>query len=373
MGQKAISDKQKEISTSSKATSMAELMQKTPPTAVKTVHKGDIVTGTITKLTSSEILVDIGAKTEAVVLEKDRKNLRNMLAVLKVGDTVSVSILNPESDMGYSVVSLRRFIDDMLWKKLENEQKNNTPIGGTIAEITRGGYLVDTSIGLSGFLPNSQITPGIATEENDIIGQKITVYVLEVNRQAHKIIFSQKPVVSEEEFIKLTKQFSVRQKVSATITTITSFGMFATVQLKEEKGSVDGLIHISEISWEKVEDIGSSFMIGQTVEVAIIGIDKEAKRLDLSIRRLIEDPFEELAKKYAVDQKVTGNVLEVGTSGTTIDLASGVTGFIRKEKVPPNVSYKVGDSITATVAQFDKKRHRIELIPVLKEKPIGYR
>ena len=114
---------------------MAELMKKVSATAVKTVHKSDIIPGVITKLTPSEILVDIGTKTEAVVLEKDRKILRNILAVTKVGDSVSVSVLNPESDMGHTVVSLRRFIDDLLWKKLENEQKNNTPISLSLIHI----------------------------------------------------------------------------------------------------------------------------------------------------------------------------------------------------------------------------------------------
>ncbi len=376
MGTKStINSSQLTINSSKKATSMAELMKKAALNTVKTVHKGDVVSGIITKLTPSEILVDIGTKTEAVVMEKDKKNLRNILAVLAVGDKISVSVLNPESDMGHTVVSLRRFMDDLLWKKLENEQKNSTPINGTIAEVTRGGYLVDTAIGLSGFLPNSQIYLPSTDQSTDIVGKKITVYVLEVNRLAHKIIFSQKPVVSEEEFIKLTKVFKVGQKVEAAITTITSFGMFVSIPLGigEGKGEVDGLIHISEISWEKVEDIGSIFTVGQTIDVVVIGIDRQAKRLDLSIRRLTADPFEELAKKYAVDQKVSGTVSEVGSAGITIDLGENATGFIRKEKIPPNVSYKAGDSITATISQFDKKRHRIELVPVLKEKPIGYR
>ena len=115
------------------------------------------------------------------------------------------------------------------------------------------------------------------------------------------------------------------------------------------------------------------FTVGQEIDATIIGIDREAKRVDLSIKQLSIDPFEQLSKAFTIDQKVTGTVKDVTPTGVVVTLESGVEGLIRKEKIPPTVTYTRGSKITATVSQIDKKRHRIVLLPVLLEKPIGYR
>jgi ribosomal protein S1 len=138
-----------------KATSMADLMASHKPD-VKPLHKGDNLEGTITKLTSGEILVDIGAKTEAQVLEKDRNSLRILLSALKVGDKVTVQILNPESDQGNSVVSLRRFMEERLWRDLESKKSQNLILDANVNDSTKGGFLVSAG-GIAGFLPNSQV------------------------------------------------------------------------------------------------------------------------------------------------------------------------------------------------------------------------
>lgn len=363
---------------------MAQLLEKQKK-AVVTLHKSDIVKGKITKLTPAEILVDINAKTEAVVLEKDKKILRSLLGTLKVGDEVAVSVLNTESDTGNPVVSLRRFIDDILWKRLEEKQKTQEPVHVAITEATKGGYLVDTDFGLSGFLPNSQtaVTTSLAEEgarqySQELIGKKMDVYILEQNRQAHKIIFSQKPMVSEKQFKETVQNVKNGQKFTSIISHIATFGIFVTVPIEEGK-TVDGLIHISEISWDKTEDIAALFTVGQTVETMVIGTDRDGKRLDLSIKRLTADPFEAVFKKYTADQKVTGVVSKVSDSGVTIDIVDEmapnetIEGIIRKDKIPPSVKFEVGSTVIATVSEVDTKRHRIMLLPVLKEKPIGYR
>lgn len=360
---------------SGQASSMADLMRsvKSPFLSLK---KGDAVKGRITKLSPSEILLDINAKTEAVVLEKDKRLLRMILSHVKVGDEVTVSVLNPESDMGNPVVSLRRFLDDLLWKDLEDKSKNHSSLSATVTDVTRGGYLVDLKGGLSGFLPNSQTTIVHDGQATDVVGKTIDVYVLDLSRKTRKIIFSQRPVVSKEEFEKTIKKLSVGQKVSGVVTSITTFGVFVSVAL--EGTTIDGLIHISEISWEKVEDVEKHFVQGQTVEATIIGFDKEAKRADLSIKRLTVDPFEKIGKAFSVDQKVSGTVARITATGVVVDLQAPeggevVEGFIRKEKIPPTVSYEPGKQVTATVSQIDTRRHRIILIPVLLGKPIGYR
>lgn len=357
------------------ATSMAELL-KTVKATVVSPQKGEIIKGKITKLTSAEVLVDINAKSEAVVLEKDKRILRNILTLLKVGDEVSVSVLNPESDFGNPVVSLRRYIDDLLWKKLSEKQKSQDPVVVVIREVIKGGFIVDADLGLSGFLPNSQASyAGEGQSESaasEFVGKKVDAYILELNRDARKIIFSQKPVLNAEDFNKAIKNLKTDQKIEVVVSNITSFGIFVSIKVVDDK-TIDGLIHISEISWEKTADPSQTAAVGDKIEAVIIGFDREAKRVDLSIKRLTTDPFGEASKGFAVDQKISGKVLRMTSSGVVIELENGIEGLIRREKIPPTVTYKEGDAVTATVSQIDTKRRKIILVPVLLRKTIGYR
>jgi len=351
------------------ATSMAELMRSAKTTFV-TPRKGDVVSGIITKLTRSEILVDMNAKTEAVVLEKDRQILSSILSSLKVGDKVTVSVLNPEGDLGNPVVSLRRFVDDIVWEKLRSLQKNKEVLQLNVDSITKGGFLVTSQDGTSGFLPNSHAS----TLENpqNLIGKKIKAVVLELNRELHKIIFSQKQVLGIDDFKKSIKSLKVGQKIDAIISNISSFGIFLLIQQKDI-GPVEGFIHLSEVSWENIASISDNFKISQKIEAEIIGFEEDSRRVLLSIKRLTPNPLEAKLKEYTSDKRIKGEVVKVIATGVLLDLGEGIIGIIKKEKIPPNVTYKEGQVVDAIVSKIDTKRHRVILSPVLLEKPIGYR
>ncbi|HYM65191.1 MAG TPA: S1 RNA-binding domain-containing protein [Candidatus Sulfotelmatobacter sp.] len=355
-------------STKSKATSMADLM-KSVKTKFVSPQKGQILEGTITKLTSSEILVDIGAKTECVVLEKDKKILKSLLSSLKVGDKVTVSVLNPESDFGNAVVSLRRFNDEKVWKKLEELYKSKEQFDITIDDLTRGGFLVSTQDGVSGFLPNSQVS--FLENSQSLLGKTIKASVIELNRALKKIIFSQKAGMGSEDFDKAVKTLKIGQKIKTTISNVAPFGIFTYV--KFDSTVVEGFIHISEVSWEKTITIPDIYKAGEEIEAEIINFDFDAKRINLSIKKLTQNPFEEKLKSFAKDQKVTGTVFKVLSSGILVSLGEGIEGFIKKDKIPPTQSFKEGSSINATVVELDQRKQRVNLVPVLTEKPIGYR
>lgn len=329
--------------------------------------KGELVKGTITKLTQHEILVDINAKSEAVVLEHDKRLLRQMLATLHTGDEVTVSVLDPESDNGYPVVSLRRFLDERLWQDLTNKHSQQTPVTITIQNITKGGYLVITDSGLTGFLPQSQL---LASQQQFSVDARLDVLVLDLDRPSRKIIFSQKATQGAD-FSEVKKALKAGDRVKGTITTVTPFGLFLSVPVGEDK-FIDGLIHISELAWEKIETIEDLYTVGDELEAAVIGFDENARRLDLSLKRLTQDPFDATVQKYTVDTKVKGTITEIGDQGITVAL-DDTQGFIKKEKLPPTLTYTVGDTLSATVSEIDKRKRRILLTPVLREKPIGYR
>lgn len=334
------------------------------------VNKGEILSAVVTKLTSSEILVDIGAKTEAVVLEKDKRIMRSLLSSIKLGDKVMVAVLNPESDYGNPVVSLRRFNDERVWKQLDVLQKSKEQLEATVDESTKGGFLVSTKDGLSGFLPNSQTV--FLENSQDLVGKIIKVSVIEINRAARKIIFSQKAGMGSEDFEKAVKVLKIGQKIEATISNVAPFGIFLSIELPDKK-LVEGFVHISEVSWERIVTIPETFKAGEKIEVEVINFDKESQRVNLSIKKLIKDPFEEKLKSYAVDQRVSGSVTKVLSNGVLVNVREGIEGFIKKDKIPANISYNDGSPVNATVVEVDTRRHRLILVPVLTEKPLMYR
>lgn len=355
-------------SKSSKATTMAELMKSAKSTFVSP-QKGQVLEGTITKLTSSEILVDIGAKTEALVLEKDHNILKSLLSSLKVGDKVSVYVLNPESDYGNPVVSLRKFNDEKVWQRLEKMLKGKEQVDAIVDDSTKGGFLLSTSDGISGFLPNSQ---AIFLNTQNIVGTSVKVSVIEINKTLKKVIFSQKATQSVEGFEKAVKNLKVGDKTEVTISNVVPFGIFTLVNVGNEN-QVEGFIHISEIAWEKLPTVPENYKSGDKIEAKVLNFDKDAKRVNLSIKALTQNPFEEKLKSFTADQKVKGTVSKVLSSGVLVSVGEGIEGFIKKDKIPPTVTYKEGSSVEATVVEVDKKKQRLILVPVLTAKPLMYR
>lgn len=365
-----LTSNQQQLATNKSESPMAALLANSKA-KFKILHKGEVVEGIITKLTPQEILVDIQAKTEALVLEKERRIMRNLLFSLKVGDKVTVSVLSPESEMGYPVVSLRKFSDDRNWQLLQELMVKREVVEAVVTEATKGGLIVEASFGVSGFLPNSQTTLTITDPET--VGKRIKVYISELNRSVRKIIFSEKRALDTVDFERMTKDFTTGKTVDATISSITTFGLFASVAIPDSLDTIDALIHISEIAWEKIDSLEGLFKVGEVVKAEIIGIDRDSKRLDLSLKRLTADPFENSVKDLAVDQKVSGEIVEVGANGLVVALPNNLEGIIRKEKIPPTKTYSVGETISATITQIDAKKRKIYLTPVLLEKFVGYR
>lgn len=335
------------------------------------LYKGESVKGKITKLTPKEILVDVGAKTEALVLEKDRNILHTVMSVFKLGDSVDVNILTPESDMGQPIVSLRRYLGNMAWNKLEELFESKEVIEVKVSDAAKAGYIVVTSLGVSGFLPQSHIS--FAQNKDISLGDKLLVTVLEINRKESKIIFSQKPVFTDDDFKKLASRFKPDQKVDVTTVNVASFGLFVSLNTPGSDIPLEGFIHISEVAWDKTADLSKLFVVGQKIEAVIFKFDTDAKKVQLSIKRLTKDPFEAVMTTYPVDKKFAGTISGIDDSGVSVILDDKTEGFIRKEKIPPTVTYSIGKRIDVLVSEYDKKRKRVLLVPVLLEKPIGYR
>jgi ribosomal protein S1 len=219
-------------------------------------------------------------------------------------------------------------------------------------------------------LPNSHVS-NLENPQN-LVGKTIKTVVLEVNRELRKVIFSQKQVLGIKDFKKYVKDLKLGQKIEAKITNISTFGIYLSIPTSNSI-DIEGFVHISEISWENIVEVPENFEISQKIEAVIAGFDEDSRRVLLSIKRLLADPFEQKMKEFSEDKKLKANVIKIISSGVLLDLGEGITGIIKKDKIPANVSYKEGQSVEATVSSIDKKRHRVVVAPILKEKPIGYR
>lgn len=350
---------------------MAQLLAKHKDRFV-TLKKGESVKAKITKLTHNEILVDAGTKTEAHVLERDKRIVHTIMDQFKVGDTVEVNVLNPEADSGQPVVSLRRFLGNMAWTQLEELQEKSEQLEVVVKDATKAGYVVDTAMGISGFLPQSHVS---FSQDGFAVGQTVTVTVLELNRPDNKVIFSQKKSLSAEEFAQLTKKYKVGEKVKVTVLNVTPFGLYVALPHGTKEGNeLEGFIHISETAWEKVADMSGLFTPGQEIEAVLTRFDSETRRVSLSIKRLTADPFDILLEKYPVDKKIKGTVTAIEDGDILFSFGEEETiGVLRKDKIPPTTTYTEGQEVNLTIADHDKRKHRILVSPVLLEKPMGYR
>ena len=369
---------------------MAQLMAKVG-SDLQVLQKGQTVTGIIKKLTPQEILMDIGAKGDALVIEFDRQNLENLLALLKVGDRVSATVISAESEEGFPVVSLRRTLDDIIFEKFSKLSKLEEALEIEVIDATRGGYFAQTSEGVRGFLPLSQVID----ESGSLTGKKIQVKLLEVDRSKKRVVFSQKAltyILDPDEIRKLIKRDDV---VEGEITGITPYSLFLSIRTKKDAKSlpagrqvegsrpelVEGFIHISEISYERIDNLESQFKKGDKIRAQVIEVDASNRRVNLSIKRTKKDTFLEAKVKYKPEDKVRGAVIKVSSRGIMIALEEGILGLIPQDKIPhfteasrgKPAGYNVGDIINCEVVEIDQRRRVIILSPILKAVPIGYR
>jgi small subunit ribosomal protein S1 len=369
------SRKSKDKSTSNPQT-MEELLAQTGYT-LKGIKKGDTVQGRITRVTAKEILVDVGGKAEAVVMDRELEFYKDMLMALKVGDSVVAQVIVPENDRGQSVVSLRKYITEKRWTVLSEHQKSGDPIEVIFKEPVRGGILVDYG-GIRGYVPMSQLESSMNKQLDRLSGRRVSVKVVEVDKDTNRLVFSQRAVAEAEVFAKqkdLLNSLTEGETIQAIITTIVPFGAFAKITVTKDgtEQSLEGLIHISEIAWEKVEDASQYIKPGDQIKVKVIGLDQQSGKVTLSIKQLLPDPWEHVLDMFEKDSQAKGTVSRVTPIGIFVTLIPGVEGLIHISKVAPGEEPKVGDEITCIIEDVQPDKRKISLSMALTEKPIGYR
>ena len=361
---------------SKKASSMEELLANTGYT-LKGLKKGDTVQAVITRISAREIALDTGSKTEGVVMDKEIENYRDILSKLKVGDTVQAQVVVAENDRGQSVLSIRKSLLEKRWTTLAQVQKDGVAIDVVVRDPVRGGVLVDYG-GLRGYIPLSQLDSALSKGLDKAAGRRIKVKVIEVDPATNRLVFSQRALVEEAVLAKqkeLLDVIPVDKTVEATITGVAPFGAFAKFAVEKEgtKHDVEGLVHISESAWEKVDDPNQYLKSGDTIKVKVIGVDSATGKVTLSVKQLLPDPWENVLDMFEKDSQVKGTVTRTSPYGIFVELSPGVEGLIHISKVTPGTEPQVGDEITCLVEDVKPDQRKISLSMALTEKPIGYR
>src|SRR3989339_1200741 len=337
------------------------------------------VEGVISSLGKKMILVDIGAKTEGVVSGDDIVEAYDMLAGLKVGDKITAFVKYPENDQGQIILSLKQAAEENRWgrfKKLMDEEKELEVVG---LEVNKGGMVVKVGE-IRGFVPTSQFGERFLGNMDELLNKAFKVRVIEVDKEQNRLIFSEKLVSDSEALAKKGEALelvNVGDKFEGTVSGIMPFGVFVTVNVPmkgtDEEAKVEGLIHISEISWEKVEDPNVMFKVGQEVHVQVIGIDKAVGKLNLSIKQMTGDPWSSIETNFAIGTKHSGKVVRIAPYGIFVNFDKGVDGLIHVSKKPADKEFKVGDKVEVFVENLDVKARRMSLGVVLTEVPVAYK
>jgi len=339
---------------------------------VQGLRKGQLVEGVVTEIGSNSIFIDIGAKTEGVVLGKEFEREKDFIKNLKPGDKVKAYVGSVEDERGQILLSLRQAAVGFAWEKFAQMMKTKERVEVRGREVNKGGLIVDAPYGLQGFIPGSQIGSSWEGKIDSLINRKLLVEVIEVNQEQNRLVFSEK-LVSDEEKLKKTAKAIGKLKIGdvfeAEVTQVAPFGVF--VKIKTKEGEVEGLVHISEISWLKVDDLTQIYKPGDKVSVKVINL--EGGRVQFSIKQLLPDPWEEMDKKFPVGFQTSGKVTRLASFGALVEIEKGIEGLIHISKIPPEYILQEGDKVSVYIESVDKKNRRISLGLVLKEKPVGYK
>lgn len=370
MSAKASSDSSKNV--------MEDLLSKYG-SSIKTFQTGDKVKGKVVRIDSDRVVLDIGAKSEGVVAEKAFKESYDFIKTLKVGDEVEARVLIPENSEGFTILSFRSASYDATWATIEEAFQKGEELQVTVKTVMPAGLIVDI-LGLTGFIPTSQVGKKLSGDIQVLLGKTLSVRVFDLDYEKRKIILSEKEVSEKEELAKIREameQIDVGDVYEGEVVNISDFGCFVQIPVvlekmgKQEEVKVEGLVHISQLSWEKVVNPSDLVSVGQSLRVTVI--EKRDGKLALSAKQAQEDPWVKALEKYQKDAKVLGTVTKITEYGVFVQLEKGIEGLVHITKIPPGQKYEIGNEVNVYVEDVDTSARKISLGLVLTSKPVGYK
>jgi small subunit ribosomal protein S1 len=352
---------------------MAELLAEVEreEEAFRPLRSGETVEGTVAGVSGDEVLVDLAGHSAGVL------SLREASAALseplEIGDTVFALVVHPEGPQGHAVLSLRRARPARRWQEMAQMKESGEVIAAPVVEANRGGVVVD--VGVRGFVPLSQLASLGALEHPDrsegvpgavraLVGKDLTLKVIEVDQKRNRLILSEKAATQElrrQRKARAAAQLSIGDVLDGTVTHITGFGLFVDV------GIADGLVHRSEITWDKGVNPMTVHQVGDSVRVVVTAIDPEKERISLSIRRLADDPWTRVGKEFTDGGTYDGEITRLMAFGAFARIGDGLEGLIHISELAahrvaePTDAVQVGDHVRVKIVGIDPERRRLSL------------
>ncbi len=330
----------------------------------RAIEEGEVVTGHVVRIDKDEVLVDIGYKSEGVIpaSELSIRKAVDPSEEVHLGEEVDAIVLTKEDQDGRLIMSKKRARFEKAWRRIETAAESGEPVEGSVIEVVKGGLIID--LGVRGFLPASLVDIRRVPNLDEYMGTKIETKVIELNRSRNNVVLSRRAVL-EEERKEVRQQILDRLQpglvVEGQISNIVDFGAFVDLD------GIDGLIHISELSWSHVNHPSEILSIGDTVKVKVLDIDRDRQRISLGLKQTQEDPWQRIVDTYNVGDELAGKVTKVVTFGAFVEILDGVEGLVHiSELAPHHVEspreiVHPGDDIRVKILEIDSERRRLSL------------
>jgi small subunit ribosomal protein S1 len=331
---------------------------------IKPFEEGDVVSGEVVRIDKDEVLVDIGYKSEGVIPSNELSIRRSVDPAdeVSLGEKVDALVLTKEDQEGRLLLSKKRARFEKAWRKIEAAAESGEPVEGTVIEVVKGGLILD--LGVRGFLPASLVDIRRVHNLDEFKGQTLECKVIELNRSRNNVVLSRRAVL-EEERKEVREQILGRLQpgmvVEGKISNIVDFGAFVDLE------GIDGLIHISELSWSHVNHPSEVLSVGETVRVKVLDIDRERQRISLGLKQTQEDPWRRVLDEYKPGDALEGKVTKVVAFGAFVEIVPGVEGLVHISELAehhvenPSEVVSPGDQVWVRILEIDESRRRISL------------
>ena len=329
-----------------------------------TINEGEVVHGTVVRVDKDEVLVDIGYKSEGVipVAELSIRRSVNPADEVELGEEVDALVLTKEDAEGRLILSKKRARFELAWKAIEAASETGEPVTGRVIEVVKGGLILD--LGVRGFLPASLVDIRRVQDLDEFMGKELRCKVIELNRSRNNVVLSRRAVLEEErkdQRQRILDRLNPGDVVEGTISNIVDFGAFVDLD------GIDGLIHISELSWSHVNHPSELLEIGQEVRVKVLDIDRDRQRISLGLKQTQTDPWQQVIDTYDQGDVVKGRVTKVVTFGAFVEILPGVEGLVHISELAshhvenPREVVSQGEEVRAKIIEMDADRRRLSL------------
>jgi small subunit ribosomal protein S1 len=328
------------------------------------INEGQVVHGTVVRVDKDEVLVDIGYKSEGVIptAELSIRRSVNPADEVSLGEEVDALVLTKEDAEGRLILSKKRARFELAWKRIEGAAESGEPVDGRVIEVVKGGLILD--LGVRGFLPASLVDIRRVQDLDEFLGQELRCKVIELNRSRNNVVLSRRAVLEEErkdQRQRILDKLNPGDVVEGQISNIVDFGAFVDLD------GMDGLIHISELSWSHVNHPSEVLEIGQTVNVKVLDIDRDRQRISLGLKQTQADPWQQVLEAYNEGDTVDGKVTKVVTFGAFVEILPGVEGLVHISELAqhhvenPREVVSQGQDVKVLILEVDAERRRLSL------------